>query len=379
MKINKISVIISAILISASTAACFTIHKNMRSKPSENLSKLGNITEVTSTSKTRDLNSIIHENQKSVVSLEVKNGSKSTTGSGFIYDKKGDIVTNAHLIKDRLPIIIRMADTKTYRGKLLGKSEITDIALVRVDALKGKNPMKISRDKKADIGDEIIALGSPLGLQNTATIGIISGLDRDFNIENYKYKGTYQISAPISSGNSGGPLLNKTTGAVIGINSAKSGSESIGFSIPITQVLPLVNIWANNPIKYTSSSENADKSYTEDHLNLSTEDAAYLVSYFYNNINSQDYVTAYSLLGSSWQESITYDNFRKDYIETLSVKIDTMTCGKLDNSNVQVSATIKAIQGTKSNSTVNTYSVVYTVGYENNVLKILNGKTNSIK
>jgi S1-C subfamily serine protease len=155
----------------------------MRSKPSENLSKLGNITEVTSTSKTRDLNSIIHENQKSVVSLEVKNGSKSTTGSGFIYDKKGDIVTNAHLIKDRLPIIIRMADTKTYRGKLLGKSEITDIALVRVDALKGKNPMKISRDKKADIGDEIIALGSPLGPQNTADIGIISGSNINFSLE----------------------------------------------------------------------------------------------------------------------------------------------------------------------------------------------------
>ena len=263
-----------------------------------------------------------------------------------------------------------MYDTTTYKGTLIGKSDVTDVALVRVDKLKGKTPMKISKSGSVDVGDEIIALGSPLGLQNTATIGIISGLDRDFNIENYKYKGIY---------NSGGPLLNKTTGAVIGINSAKSGSESIGFSIPITQVLPLVNIWANNPIKYTSSSENADKSYTEDHLNLSTEDAAYLVSYFYNNINSQDYVTAFSLLGSSWQESITYDNFRKDYIETLSVKIDTMTCGKLDNSNVQVSATIKAIQGTKSNSTVNTYSVVYTVGYENNVLKILNGKTNSIK
>ncbi|MEY8763932.1 MULTISPECIES: S1C family serine protease [Clostridium] len=376
MKINKISVIISAILISASTAACFTIHKNMRSKPSENLSKLGNITEVTSTSKTRDLNSIIHENQKSVVSLEVKNGSKSTTGSGFIYDKKGDIVTNAHLIKDRLPIIIRMADTKTYRGKLLGKSEITDIALVRVDALKGKNPMKISRDKKADIGDEIIALGSPLGPQNTADIGIISGSNINFSLENYQYKNVYQISVPVSSGNSGGPLLDKNTGQVIGIISTKADNKSVGFSIPINQVTPMLDSWSSNTNTTEFSTQNRD-SY--ENPKPSTKNAVYLVSYFYSSLNSKDYVTAYSLLGSGWQGKIPYENFRKSYLQTISVKTDNMLCHQMENGSIEVSASIEALEGNETNSGTNTYNVIYTIGYENNSLKILSGKITPAK
>ncbi|UZQ51781.1 S1C family serine protease [Clostridium kluyveri] len=382
MKKNKnfvISLIITIIVICCGVTLCFLIHKNISLKTSKNSSKLADIEDVLSSSKPKDLKTIIHENEKLVVSLDVEKSTGKVTGSGFLYNTKGDIITNAHVIDGASSITVKMSDTTTYKGTLIGKSDVTDVALVRVDKLKEKTPMKISKSSNVDIGDEIIAMGSPLGLQNTATIGIISGLNRDFYIENYEYKGAYQISAPISSGNSGGPLLDKTTGEVIGINSAKSGNESIGFSIPITQILPLVNTWADNPIAYTSSSENTDKSYTEEHSNLSTEDAAYLVSYFYNNINSQDYVTAYSLLGSSWQESITYDNFRKDYIETLSVKIDTMTCGKLDNGNIQVSTTIQATQGTKSNSTVNTYNIIYNVGYENNVLKILSGKTNSTK
>jgi len=325
MKKNKnfvISLIITIIVICCGVTLCFLIHKNISLKTSKNSSKLADIQDVLSSSKPKDLKTIIHENQKLVVSLDVEKSTGKVTGSGFLYNTKGDIITNAHVIDGASSITVKMSDTTTYKGTLIGKSDVTDVALVRVDKLKEKTPMKISKSSNVDIGDEIIALGSPLGLQNTATIGIISGLNRDFYIENYEYKGAYQISAPISSGNSGGPLLDKTTGEVIGINSAKSGNESIGFSIPITQILPLVNTWADNPIAYTSSSENTDKSYTEEHLNLSTEDAAYLVSYFYNNINSQDYVTAYSLLGSGWQESITYDDFRKDYIETLRLNQD---------------------------------------------------------
>ncbi|WP_368488578.1 S1C family serine protease [Clostridium sp. BJN0013] len=372
-----ISLIITIIVICCGITLCFLIHKNISLKTSSNPSKLADIQDVVSIPKSKDLKTTIHENQKLVVSLEIEKSAGKVAGSGFLYNTKGDIITNAHVVEGASSITVKMSDTTTYKGILIGKSNVTDVALVRVDKLKGKTPMKISKTGNVDIGDEIIALGSPLGLQNTATIGIISGLNRDFNIENYEYKGAYQISAPISSGNSGGPLLNKATGEVIGINSAKSGNESIGFSIPITQVLPLVNTWANNPITYTTSSDNTDDSYTDEHLNLSTEDAAYLISYFYNNINSQDYVTAYSLLSSSWQESIPYDNFRKDYIETISVKIDTMTCGKLDNGNIQVSTIIQATQGTKSSPNVNTYNITYTVGYENNILKILSGKTNN--
>ncbi|MFL0196700.1 S1C family serine protease [Clostridium sp. WILCCON 0269] len=372
-----ISLIITATVICCGILLCFLIHKNISLETSKNPSKLGNIEDVT-TPKSKDLKTIIHENQKLVVSVEVEKSTGKVIGSGFLYNTQGDIITNAHVVDGASSITIKMSDTTTYKGILIGKSEVTDVALVRVDKLKGKTPIKISKSNKADIGDEIIALGSPLGLQNTATIGILSGLNREFNIGNYKYKGVYQISAPISSGNSGGPLLNKNTGEVIGINSAKSGDESIGFSIPITQVLSLVDTWSANPNTYTSSSQNTDGSI-EESLDPSTEDAAYLISYFYNSLNSKDYVTAYSLLGSSWQESTSYDNFRKDYIETISVKIDSMTCRKLDNGNMEVLTVIEATQGSKSNSNINKYSITYDIGYENNILKILNGKSITIK
>ncbi len=361
MKINKIfivSLLTTITFLVIGITACFAIHKNISLKSSRGSSKLGNVSEVLGTPKSKDLKTIIHENQKLVVSLEVKNSSGNITGSGFLYDTKGDIVTNAHVVKDGSAIIVKMADTATYKGKLIGKSELTDIALVRVDNLKGKSPMKISKNKKADIGDEIIALGSPLGLQNTATTGIISGLNRNFNLENYQYKNVYQISAPVSPGNSGGPLLDRSTGQVIGINSAKVDDESIGFSIPITQVIPMIDNWAANPNTYKFSSQNTASTGDS---KLSTEDAAYLVSYFYNSLNSNDYVTAYSLLGANWQQSTTYEDFRKGYLQTLSVKIDNMICHGTENGNIEVSAVIQAVEGNTSNSKVSKYNVVYTL------------------
>ncbi|MHC6180493.1 S1C family serine protease [Clostridium sp. JNZ X4-2] len=379
MKINRnfiISLLITITLVVFGAAACIIIHKNISLKSSRSSSKLGDVAEALSAPKPKNLKAIIHENQKLVVSLEVKNGSENITGSGFLYDTKGDIVTNAHVVNNGSSITIKMADTTTYKGKLIGKSEITDVALVRVDNLRGKSPMKILKNKKADIGDEIIALGSPLGLQNTATTGIISGLNRSFNLENYQYKNVYQISAPISPGNSGGPLLDRNTGQVIGINSAKVDTESIGFSIPIAQVIPMIDNWAANPNTYKSSPEDITSDKNQKPTN---EDAAYLVSYFYNSLNSNDYVTAYSLLGAGWQQSTAYDDFRKGYLQTVSVKIDNMICGGTNNGNIEVSATIQAVEGTEPNSKTSKYNVVYNVGYENNNLKILDGKSTVIE
>lgn len=379
MKINRtfiISLLVTAAFIGAGITACIILHKNMSLKYSRNSSKLGNVTEILSSPKSKDLKTIIHDNQKLVVSLEVKNGSENITGSGFLYDTKGDIVTNAHVVEGGSSITVKMADTSTYKGKLIGKSEITDVALVRVDNLRGKSPMKISKNSKVDIGNEIIALGSPLGLQNTATTGIISGLNRNFNLKNYQYKNVYQISAPISPGNSGGPLLDKNTGDVIGINSAKVDTESIGFSIPIAQVTPMIDNWAANPNTYKSSSEDTA---SNENTKPSTEDAAYLVSYFYNSLNSDDYVTAYSLLGANWQQKTAYEDFRKGYLQTLSVKVDNMLCRETGNGNIEVSAVIQAVEGTEANSKTSKYNVVYDIGYENNNLKILSGKSTTVK
>lgn len=115
--------------------------------------------------------------------------------------------------------------------------------------LAGVEPLVMVRKEKAEIGDEVIAIGSPLGFQNTVTTGMVSGLGRSFEIKPYTYNDLYQISAPIAPGNSGGPLVDKKTGEVLGINSAGIEESSIGFSIPIVNVLDLAEAWSKNPMK----------------------------------------------------------------------------------------------------------------------------------
>ncbi|WP_241156814.1 trypsin-like peptidase domain-containing protein [Bacillus sp. FJAT-42376] len=185
---------------------------------------------------------IIDDSQKHVVTIQLDDGS---LGSGFLYNDKGDVVTNAHVVADAKDVMVLTKDSREMSGVVIGVNETRDIALVRVKDLEGDEPLPVDRKQKASIGDEVLALGSPLGLQNTVTDGIISGVDREVDIEQTYYKDAYQISAPIAPGNSGGPLLNKKTGKVIGINSAATDQGTIGFSIPILAVLDEIDSWAS--------------------------------------------------------------------------------------------------------------------------------------
>lgn len=193
----------------------------------------------------KDLKSVISENQQRVVLIVADGYEGEMFGSGFLYNERGDIVTNAHVVEGADTVTVKMADSTYYEGTVIGIGGETDIALVRVPELAGTKPMKIKR-AKAEVGDEVIAFGSPLGLENTVTTGIISGVDRDFDLDPYMYEDAYQISAPIAPGNSGGPLVSKETGEVIGINSAGADQGSIGFSIPIVDVKPMLDSWANS-------------------------------------------------------------------------------------------------------------------------------------
>lgn len=193
---------------------------------------------------TKELKEIIQESQKKVVKIELTNGS---IGSGFLFNEKGDIVTNAHVVEGVKEVNITTSDERMYDGVVIGISEDIDVAVVRVEGLQSKEPLKVQMEK-AEIGDEVLALGSPLGLDNTVTNGIISGIDRDLDLPPYHYENIYQISAPIAPGNSGGPLLDRKTGEVLGINSAASDVGNIGFSIPITDVLSLIEGWVESPM-----------------------------------------------------------------------------------------------------------------------------------
>ncbi|MCA0983739.1 S1C family serine protease [Halobacillus yeomjeoni] len=318
--------------------------------------------------KTKD---IIYESQKLVVQIELEDGS---IGSGFLYNNQGDIITNAHVVANHEKVSVMTADSKKMEGEVIGVSRDTDVAVVRVSGLKDKEPLPVREEETAELLDEVLALGSPLGLQNTVTRGEISGLNRNLSIEPFEYEDVYQISAPISPGNSGGPLLDGKTGEVIGINSAKIGKESIGFSIPIADVLPMVRKWSETPMKSLPEfPELKEQELQSPVAGTKAEQATYLVQYFYNSINQGDFVTAYSLLSSEWQEQTSFEEFRSGYYNTLAVSVDNIVADPNEDG-VEVTVFLTAEETKDGEVVVKKYKVTYPVQYENKSLKIMNGQ-----
>lgn len=323
------------------------------------------------------LKDVIFTTQKKVVMLETEAGS---LGSGFLYNDQGDVITNAHVVSGVKQVKVKTADARILTGKVIGIGTQTDIALVRVPELAGTEPLQLSTKKTAEVGDDVLALGSPLGLQNTITTGIISGVGRDFTIDPYVYRNLYQISAPIAPGNSGGPLIQADTGEVLGINSAMaSESNTIGFSIPISEIKDTVKQWSAKPMSELPESTESAATDDESSEEMSVEEyAEYLVNYFYDNLNTQDYVTAYSLLGSNWQGHTDYAEFRQGYINTGYVSVDSIT-STASGDQVSVTVHITADERKDNANTTSMYKLTYVVGYENDILKIISGKGEKVQ
>lgn len=168
-------------------------------------------------------------------------------GSGFLYTNSGAIVTSAHLVIGFPKVLVRDYAGNEEVGRVIGVSEVSDIALIQVDALKGIEPLTIE-SRAADVGAEVIALGSPSGFENTAATGYLTGVDRDFD-QDFLYEDLYQIDVQMALGSSGGPLLDADTGNVIGINSLLLvEGDGIGFSIPMHSVDKQLKEWAENPM-----------------------------------------------------------------------------------------------------------------------------------
>ncbi|OZB90127.1 S1C family serine protease [Paenibacillus sp. XY044] len=321
---------------------------------------------VTKEKKTRK--EIIEDSQKRVVTIESGDG----LGSGFLYNVQGDLLTNAHVVAGSEQVTVRTLNHEEYKGTVIGIGTDTDIAVVRVPELKKLTPLPVAEGYKAEVGDEVLALGSPLGLENTVTTGIISGLGRSFDIDPYTYSNLYQISAPITHGNSGGPLVSAETGEVLGINSAAVNQESgIGFSIPISSILQQAGEWSKTPMTALPSAEygmDSDGSVTDE------QD---MVAYFYQSLNNGDYVTAYSLLGSEWQSGISYEDFRAGYLNTGYITLGPLMLEEQDDGAL-VSVDITAEERRKTGTVYQGYRMSYSVGYENGELKILHGKGKKI-
>ncbi len=156
-------------------------------------------------------------------------------GSGFVLSDDGLIMTNAHVIDGADEIIVTLSDKREFKAKLVGKDKRTDVAVLRVDA-SGLNPVKIGDIDRLRVGEWVMAIGSPFGLENTVTAGIVSAKQR----ETGDFLPFIQTDVAINPGNSGGPLIN-LRGEVIGINSQiysrSGGFQGISFAIPIDEAM----------------------------------------------------------------------------------------------------------------------------------------------
>jgi putative serine protease PepD len=174
-----------------------------------------------------------------VVSVAVERGNRVAAGSGFAIDNEQHIVTNEHIIAQGGggPVIIETPDGRRFTAEVVGRDPSSDIAVLRVPQSAGLRPLPLAKPGATQVGEPVLAVGSPLGLSGTVTAGIVSALDRQVRLGNGQHSAV-QTDASINPGNSGGPLVN-ARGEVVGVNTAiatmdhHGGSIGIGFAIPI--------------------------------------------------------------------------------------------------------------------------------------------------
>ncbi len=162
-------------------------------------------------------------------------------GSGFVYDTAGHIVTNEHVVDGADSISVRFWNGATYRATVVGSDPSTDVAVLKVDAPASVlHPLTLGDSDSLQVGQAVVAIGSPFGLEETVTSGIISALHREMTApNNFTIADSIQTDAAINHGNSGGPLLD-LAGRVIGmtaqIESDSGGNDGVGFAIPVNTV-----------------------------------------------------------------------------------------------------------------------------------------------
>jgi len=159
-------------------------------------------------------------------------------GSGFIMSREGYILTNNHVVEEADQIKVKLSNGKEYEGKVVGRDPKTDLALVKIEGISDLQPLKLGNSEDLKVGSWVVAVGSPFGLEQTVTAGIVSAKGRV--IGSGPYDNFIQTDASINPGNSGGPLIN-TKGEVVGINTAIiAEGQGIGFAIPINMAKEIV-------------------------------------------------------------------------------------------------------------------------------------------
>ncbi len=167
------------------------------------------------------------------------------TGSGFVWDRRGHIVTNFHVIRGANAVKVRLADQSTWSARIVGFAPDKDLAVIKIAAPRRKlNPIPIGRSSTLNVGQTVLAIGNPFGLDRTLTVGVVSALNRQIrSMTGRPIRGVIQTDAAINPGNSGGPLLD-SAGRLIGINTAifspSRASAGIGFAVPVDTIYRVV-------------------------------------------------------------------------------------------------------------------------------------------
>jgi len=185
-------------------------------------------------------NKAIHRSFFSYNVQEIPQG----TGSGFIWNESGIIVTNFHVIQGANSVTITLHDGSELEASLVGVAPDKDLAVLKVDTSKDLTPLPLGDSSLLEVGRKVIAIGNPFGLDTTLTVGVVSALNREIDaVSERKIRGVIQTDASINPGNSGGPLLN-SLGQLIGVNTAiyspSGASAGIGFAIPVNTVKKIV-------------------------------------------------------------------------------------------------------------------------------------------
>ena len=230
----------------------------------------------------------------SVVSIEAESADGGATGSGFVIDSSGYILTNNHVIAASVTsggkITVRLNDGSSFDAKVVGRDSAYDLAVLKIIGASLK-ALQFGDSDKVAVGDSVIAIGSPLGLSGTVTLGIISAKDRAVTAGESEAENSFinalQTDAAINPGNSGGPLVD-ATGAVIGVNSAiatlgssfnsQTGSIGLGFAIPINQARKTADqLIKNGKATYPVMGISVDMNYSGDGALIAKANGAILV------------------------------------------------------------------------------------------------------
>ena len=199
-------------------------------------------------SKSLSLMEIFEKAEPGVVRVNTIRNQTSDTGgvgSGFVFDKMGHIITNAHVIEGSTKTVVTFLDGRSYNAEIIGMDEYTDIGVIKVNAdLKLLNPLSLGDSSNLNVGEPIAAIGNPFGLSGSMTSGIVSQMGRLLpSGSGYSIPDVIQTDAAINPGNSGGPLLNMR-GNIVGINTAIQSTTGeftgVGFAIPSQTVAKIV-------------------------------------------------------------------------------------------------------------------------------------------